>query len=98
MAAAFDKCAILTPVFSFFFAYTGESEMMYRIFGTPSFMQSRGMHRGFFVSRGYYSQGPPPVAAAEQRKAQAILLPPGFPSRRRNKAFSAFSISKYGLS
>jgi hypothetical protein len=50
----------------FLCAYTGENEMMHRIFSTPSFIQSRSMHCGFFVSRGYYSQGPPLEAAAKQ--------------------------------
>jgi hypothetical protein len=57
--------------------------MINRIFNTPSFIQSRGMNRGFFVSRGYNSQGPP----KKRRRIceiRTILLPSFVRSRRRD--------------
>jgi hypothetical protein len=70
-------CKILQKKTSppFFFAHTGENEQMYCIFDTHSFTKSRGMSRGFFVSRGYNSQGPPYFAVATDRR-EANLLPP----------------------
>jgi hypothetical protein len=58
LAAEFPQRRKELPLFSFFFADAGENDMTQRTFCTPSFMRSRGLPRGFFVSRGY-SQGPP---------------------------------------
>jgi hypothetical protein len=47
--------------------------MLYSTFGVFLFIESRGMDRGFFVFRGYYSQGPPHGAAASP-KGRAIFF------------------------